>query len=69
MCAADLTHSSRGAHAFLNSGAAGHQRRVGNAPLQTGGHIELRIGQRTVWLPIATTVLLSFVAMLIGHLI
>ena len=33
------------------------------------GDIELRIGQRTVWLPIATTVLLSFVAMLIGHLI
>ena len=33
------------------------------------GDIELRIGQRKLWLPIATTVLLSFVAMLIGHLI
>jgi hypothetical protein len=33
------------------------------------GDIEVRIGQRTVWLPIATTVLLSFLAMLIGHLI
>ena len=33
------------------------------------GDIELRIGQRRLWLPIATTVLLSFVAMLIGHLI
>jgi len=33
------------------------------------GDIELRIGQRKVWLPIASTVLLSFVAMLIGHLI
>lgn len=33
------------------------------------GDFELRIGQRKVWLPVATTVLLSFVAMLIGHLI
>ena len=33
------------------------------------GDFELRIGKRTVWLPIASTVLLSFVAMLIGHLI
>ncbi|MGA0609578.1 DUF2905 domain-containing protein [Caldimonas sp. KR1-144] len=33
------------------------------------GDFEFRIGQRTVWLPIASTVLLSFVAMLIGQLI
>jgi hypothetical protein len=33
------------------------------------GDFELRIGQRRIWLPVATTVLLSFVAMLIGKLL
>lgn len=32
------------------------------------GDFELRIGRRTVWLPVASTVLLSFIAMLIGQL-
>lgn len=33
------------------------------------GDFEVRIGQRRIWLPVATTVLLSFVAMLIGKMI
>jgi len=33
------------------------------------GDFEVRIGERRIWLPVATTVLLSFVAMLIGKLI
>ncbi|RZU02067.1 DUF2905 domain-containing protein [Rivibacter subsaxonicus] len=33
------------------------------------GDFEFRIGERRIWLPLATTVLLSFVAMLIGKLV
>jgi hypothetical protein len=33
------------------------------------GDFELRIGQRRIWLPVATTLLLSVVAMLIGQLL
>lgn len=33
------------------------------------GDFEFRVGQRRIWLPVTTTVLLSFVAMLIGKLL
>jgi Protein of unknown function (DUF2905) len=42
-----------------------HRLGLGRLP----GDFEFRIGQRRVWLPVATTLVLSFVAMLIGKLL